>query len=67
MRRERGIVDSTMPVSGTLTVERLFYFIFYNTMFGGFFEDCRRFATKIGVIDFGNGDIHINAIEERAR
>lgn len=66
MGGEGGVKDVGLAIASALTVEGICYFIFYNIMFSRLSRIESNGATEVGVFDFGDGDIHVDTVEERA-
>ena len=60
------VVDISAMIAGVLAMDGFCNFIFYNVMFGsrigGVFE--AAFLEQVGVVDFGDFEIHIDTVEE---
>ena len=61
------VEDVGTTIAKALAVERLFNIIFYNVVFGRFILHRRRLLAEIGVVDFGDRDVHVNAVKEGTR
>ena len=67
VRSKGGIVKVGATIASALTGNGICNFIFYNTMFGGFGGVDDRGLTEVGIVDLADGDIHVDAVKERAR
>ena len=63
---EGGVVEVSFAIASALAFDSRFYFIFYNTVFGGFIGVNDDFFAKIGIINFADGYVHVDTVEEGA-
>lgn len=64
---ESGVVKIGTAVASALAGDSLCNFIFYNAMFGGLVGVDDWGLAEVGVVDFADGDVHVDAVEERTR